>query len=113
MSIAFEDELENLRQRLRKMSEEQLIKFGSGREKSVPRPEMSGGVQAAVGRGACGVETEASESAVTSVPGASPRRAASPAYLDDLTQIMRDGCAHLPTNRPALQPLQVINFNLS
>jgi len=51
---------------------------------------MSRHVQAATRGNQNRVAAQASESSVISVPGASPRRAASPAYLDDLTQIARD-----------------------
>ena len=66
MEIAIEssDELEQLRTRLRKMSDDALVNFGKAARSLREGPKMARHVQAPVGRGACGVETEASESAV-------------------------------------------------
>ena len=74
-----QDELEQLRARLRKMSGRGIGSVRQGREKSVPGPEMSRDVQTTTGRGACRVEAQAPESALISVPGASSRRWTSPA----------------------------------
>jgi len=68
MSIAIQssDELEQLRARLRKMSDDDLVRFGKAARSLCRGPRLPGHVQAAVGRGSCGVAAQASKGAVIS-----------------------------------------------
>ena len=70
MSIEIEssDELEQLRTRLREMSDDEFETFWQGGEKSLPRLKMSRHLETSVGRGACRVAAPASQDAVMDLP---------------------------------------------
>jgi len=71
MSIQIEssDELEQLRARLRKMSDDELMRFGKAARSFVPGPKMPRHVQAPVRRGAWRVAAQASKGTVKSLSG--------------------------------------------